>query len=273
MACATLLASPLKSGSHHSNVLLYNLNHLFLSIFVSASSRLLVPDFPTSQPLPNPFFSLSPSGSSPVLSSHLPPTFLHRGWRGWARQKSCNQEEIIQPRGMADLTCLLSESQLSAPLLNVFTCIWPVPLPSPSKASPALHCFISSWCKPSSSLSADSDHTPVSRHKLSDMTSLNFLFLPTEVSTSSFPFSLKGWCFPSSNSNLNFSDFPGSPVVKNPPANAGDTGFKPWSGKIPHAVSHNYWACTPRAHALQQKKPPQWEARTPPGRVASFCRN
>ena len=35
-------------------------------------------------------------------------------------------------------------------------------------------------------------------------------------------------------------DFPGSPVVKNPPANAGDTGFKPWSGKIPHAVSHNY---------------------------------
>ena len=123
----------------------------FLSIFVSASSRLLVLDFPTSQPLPKPFFSLSPSGSSPELSSHLPPTFLLREWRGWARQKSCNQEEITQSRGMADLTCLLSESQLSAPLLNVFTCIWPVPLPSPSKASPALHCFISCWCKPSSS--------------------------------------------------------------------------------------------------------------------------
>ena len=43
-------------------------------------------------------------------------------------------------------------------------------------------------------------------------------------------------------------------------------------------ASHNYWACvpqllsphattteahTPRAHALQQEKPPQWEARTP----------
>ena len=47
----------------------------FLSIFVSASSRLLVLDFPTSQPLPNPFFSLSPSGSSPELSSHLPQHF------------------------------------------------------------------------------------------------------------------------------------------------------------------------------------------------------
>ena len=23
---------------------------------------------------------------------------------------------------------------------------------------------------------------------------------------------------------------------KNPPANAGDTGFDPWSGKIPHAA-------------------------------------
>ena len=33
-----------------------------------------------------------------------------------------------------------------------------------------------------------------------------------------------------------FEDFPGSPGVKNLPANAGDTGFDPWSGKIPHAV-------------------------------------
>ena len=32
-------------------------------------------------------------------------------------------------------------------------------------------------------------------------------------------------------------DFPGGTVVKNPPANAGDNaGFKPWSGKISHAV-------------------------------------
>ena len=32
-------------------------------------------------------------------------------------------------------------------------------------------------------------------------------------------------------------DFPGSPVVKNPPYNAGDTGSKPGQGtKIPHAA-------------------------------------
>ena len=30
--------------------------------------------------------------------------------------------------------------------------------------------------------------------------------------------------------------FPGGTVVENPPVNAGDTGFEPWSGKIPHAV-------------------------------------
>ena len=32
------------------------------------------------------------------------------------------------------------------------------------------------------------------------------------------------------------TDFPGGAVVKSPPANAGDTGFDPWSRKIPHAV-------------------------------------
>ena len=32
-------------------------------------------------------------------------------------------------------------------------------------------------------------------------------------------------------------DFPGGPVVKNPPSNAGDTGSIPGQGtKIPHAV-------------------------------------
>ena len=76
--------------------------------------------------------------------------------------------------------------------------------------------------------------------------------------------------------------FPGGAVVKNPPANTGDTGSSPgpWSGKIPHAhgatkpVYHNYWVCAlepmtqlrslraattearePRAHAPQQEKP------------------
>ena len=31
--------------------------------------------------------------------------------------------------------------------------------------------------------------------------------------------------------------FPSGPVVKNPLANAGDTGFDPWSGKIPRAAA------------------------------------
>ena len=31
-------------------------------------------------------------------------------------------------------------------------------------------------------------------------------------------------------------DFPGGAVVKNSPASAGEPGFEPWSGKIPHAV-------------------------------------
>ena len=32
----------------------------------------------------------------------------------------------------------------------------------------------------------------------------------------------------------------GGTVVKNPPANAGNReGFKPWSGKIPHAAEHH----------------------------------
>ena len=33
-------------------------------------------------------------------------------------------------------------------------------------------------------------------------------------------------------------------------------------------ASHNYWAHAPRAHALQQEKTPQWEARAPQQRVA-----
>ena len=46
-------------------------------------------------------------------------------------------------------------------------------------------------------------------------------------------------------------------------------------------MSHNYWslratateACVPRACALQQEKPPQWEAHAPQQRVAPACRN
>ena len=66
--------------------------------------------------------------------------------------------------------------------------------------------------------------------------------------------------------------FPGGPVVKNPPANAGDTGSMPGSGKIPHASEQRSPCATtpeqglqgsrmaitgptcPRAGALQQEK-------------------
>ena len=37
--------------------------------------------------------------------------------------------------------------------------------------------------------------------------------------------------------------------------------------------NHNYWAHMPRAHAPQQKKPRQWEARAPQRRVAPTRRN
>ena len=80
--------------------------------------------------------------------------------------------------------------------------------------------------------------------------------------------------------------FPGGPVVKNLPANAGDR-LDPWSWRIPHAAeqlrpfvtttettlgprSRSYWAhvlqllkpMCPRACAPQQGKPQQWEACT-----------
>ena len=87
--------------------------------------------------------------------------------------------------------------------------------------------------------------------------------------------------------------FPGGAVVKNLPANAGDTGLSPSPGR-----SHMLWsnwarvpqllslcsrarepqllspcattteAHVPRAHAPQQEKPPQWEARALQRRVA-----
>ena len=79
-----------------------------------------------------------------------------------------------------------------------------------------------------------------------------------------------------------FGDFPGDPAVKNPPANAGDHGFSPWSGRIPHAEGQlnlctSYRAHTPqplkparpRAHTPQQEKPTQREACTQYERAAS----
>ena len=81
-------------------------------------------------------------------------------------------------------------------------------------------------------------------------------------------------------------DFPGGAVVKNPPANAGDTGSSPGLGRShmlqsnkarvpqllsPHAAFTE--AHAPRARAPQQEKPPQWEARAPQWRVAPAQQN
>ena len=57
------------------------------------------------------------------------------------------------------------------------------------------------------------------------------------------------------------------------------TQVEPWSGKIPHATEQLSPCATtteaqaPRACALQQEKPPQWEARTQQRRVAPARRN
>ena len=58
-------------------------------------------------------------------------------------------------------------------------------------------------------------------------------------------------------------DFPGGPVVKNPPANAGDLGSVPGLGRFhmpqgsqAHARPLRKPTCR-RAHALQQERPPQ----------------
>ena len=88
-------------------------------------------------------------------------------------------------------------------------------------------------------------------------------------------------------------DFPGGAVVKNPPANAGDMGSSPGLGRY-HMLRSNQAhapqllslrsrahkllllslcattteASAPRAHAPQQEKPPQWEARALQQKVA-----
>ena len=61
-------------------------------------------------------------------------------------------------------------------------------------------------------------------------------------------------------------NFPGGPVVKNPPTNAEDMGSVPGLERS-HIATEQLSPCTtttearlPRAHALQQEKPPQWKA-------------
>ena len=92
--------------------------------------------------------------------------------------------------------------------------------------------------------------------------------------------------------------FPGDPVVKDLPANAGDMDSSPGPGRSHTAQSNlahvpqllslrsrgrkpqllslrttTTEACAPRACAPQQEKPPQREARAPQQRVAPAHRN
>ena len=53
-------------------------------------------------------------------------------------------------------------------------------------------------------------------------------------------------------------DSPGGAAVKNPPADAGDTGSSPGPGRFHMPRSNTTTeARAPRARALQQEKPPQ----------------
>ena len=67
------------------------------------------------------------------------------------------------------------------------------------------------------------------------------------------------WSPKESKTKNTLCGFPGGPVVKNLPANAGDTGAIPALGRF-----HVPWG---RACTLQQGKPPQWEAHTLQQRV------
>ena len=49
---------------------------------------------------------------------------------------------------------------------------------------------------------------------------------------------------------LKFRDFPGGTVVKNPPANAGNSGLSPGSRKIPHAAEQLSLCATPTEPVL-----------------------
>ena len=71
-------------------------------------------------------------------------------------------------------------------------------------------------------------------------------------------------------------DFPGGPMVKNPPANIGGTGLIPGPGRFPDVEEQlspyatTTEACLPRAYALQKEKSLQWKAHPPQWRVASL---
>ena len=65
---------------------------------------------------------------------------------------------------------------------------------------------------------------------------------------------------PSEYGQISLLDFPGGPVVKSPPANAGDVGSSPGLGR-PH-MPRGMKPVSPRARTQQKEKPRQWEACT-----------
>ena len=124
-------------------------------------------------------------------------------------------------------------------------------------------------------------------------TSFPSLVLAWDIFLHSFTFHLSLYIF-----EVGCLGFPGGAVVKNPPANAGDTGLSPGPGRshmpqsnkthAPQQLSlHSRTqkpqllspcattteACAPRAHALLQEKPLQWEACAPQWRAAPARRN
>ena len=80
-----------------------------------------------------------------------------------------------------------------------------------------------------------------------------------------------------------WESFSGAPVVKGPPANAGDTVWSlvwedPTSYGAAKPVTCNSWAHswqllkpTAESHAPQQEKPQQWEAHISQWRAAPAC--
>ena len=61
----------------------------------------------------------------------------------------------------------------------------------------------------------------------------------------------------------NVQGFPGGPMVKNPPRNARDTGFDPWSRKIPHAAGPLSLCATTNAPVLESLRATTPEASVP----------
>ena len=64
------------------------------------------------------------------------------------------------------------------------------------------------------------------------------------------------------NLKLKAGDFPGGPVVKNPPANTGDMGSIPGQGtRVPHAVEQLSPSATTRESLCCNERSCMWQLR------------